>query len=208
MTIAFGTAASAARERGPLTAPARVLPPLFVPIAAVLSVVNRSRLRAWGWAPLDHHGVPWPSSLALLPGGRLQVLNFAGSGVALIALGAALPRGPRSRLLMTCGTRLLAAALPLDPPQGDPAALTSWVRSWHAAVHAGGFLVAGPAGVLAIVSSRRRGDAVVAALLAGAAVARTPGWYAFLGGFFTWVWLLARGAAGDAPTRRARRPIR
>jgi hypothetical protein len=179
-----------------LTLPARVIPPLFVPVAAALSAANESRLREWGWTPLDHSGVPWPSGLALLPGGRLQALSFAGSGASLIALAAALPRGPRSALLATCGAGLLAAALPLDPPDGDPGALRSWVRSWHAAVHAGGFAVAGPAGLLAIGASRRRRDVALAAVMtATAALGGTAGWYAFLEGFFTWVSLLARRVA-------------
>ena len=61
------------RPQRPLLAlPARAVAPVFLPTAVVLSIANRPELRAWGWAPLDHHGVPWPSSLALLPGGRLQ----------------------------------------------------------------------------------------------------------------------------------------
>jgi hypothetical protein len=185
-----------------LALPARVFPPLFVPTAAVLSVVNRAALEEWGWRPLDHSGVPWPSSLALLPGGRLQALSFAGSGASLISLAVALPRGARSRSLAACGAGLMAAALPLDPPDGDASELASWIRSWPAAVHAGGFVVAGAAGILAVGASRQRADVALAGLLAGAAAAgRTPGWYAFVSGFFAWVTVLARRAArgADAP---------
>jgi hypothetical protein len=39
-----------------------------------------------GWTATDHHGVPWPSSLALLRRGRLQTGAFAGTGTALIGL--------------------------------------------------------------------------------------------------------------------------
>jgi len=183
-----------------LARPALVFPSLFVPIAAALSVANRDALREWGWTPLDHHDVPWPSSLALLPGGRLQVLSFAGSGASLISLAAALPRGARSRLLATCGAGLMAAALPLDRPDGDPGTLASWIRSWRAAVHAGGFVVAGSAGVLAIGVSRQRADVALASLLAAAAGGgRTPGWYAFVSGFFAWVTVLAGRVAREAP---------
>jgi hypothetical protein len=190
-----------------LALPALLFPPLFVPTAAALSVTNRDALRDWGWTPLDHHDVPWPSSLAILPGGRLQALSFAGTGASLISLAAALPRGPRSALLTTCGVGLLAAALPLDRPDGDPGELGSWIRSWHAAVHAGGFVVAGPAGILAVGISGRRPDVALATLLAGAAtLGRALGWYCFLGGFFAWVSLLARRVARE-PTRN-RRPIR
>jgi hypothetical protein len=135
--------------------------------------------------------------VAVLPGGRLQALNFAGSGASLIALAAALPRGARPRLMATAGAGLMAAALPLDRPDGDPGAMRSWVRSWPAALHAGGFLLAGPAGVLAIASSRRGADVALAAGLAAATAGRTPGWYTFLSGFFGWTWLLARRVAWE-----------
>ena len=187
---------------GVLALPARVFPPLFVPTAAALSVANRDALREWGWTPLDHHDVPWPSSLALLPGGRLQALSFAGTGASLISLAAALPRGARSGLLATCGAGLVAAALPLDRPDGDPSELASWIRSWHGVVHAGGFVVSGAAGILAVGASGQRQDVAVAGLLAAAAGGgRTPGWYLFVTGFFTWVSLLARRVtfAASAP---------
>ena len=67
-----------------LALPARVTAPAFLPVAVALSLANRSALRGWGWTPLDHHGVPWPSSLVLLPGGRLQTLSFAGTGAPLV----------------------------------------------------------------------------------------------------------------------------
>jgi hypothetical protein len=144
--------------------------------------------------------------LALLPGGRLQVLSFAGTGASLILLAAALPRGARSALLATCGAGLLAATFPLDRPDGDPGELASWIRSWHAVVHAGGFVVSGAAGILAIGVSGKREDVAVAGLLAAAAVAgRTPGWYLFVTGFFTWVSRLAgRVARDELPPRGAR----
>lgn len=179
-----------------LAAPARVAAPAFLGTAALLSVANESALREWGWTPLDHHGVPWPSSLALLPAGWLQGASFATTGGSLVALAATLPRGGRSALLATCGAGLIAAAFPLDVPDGDPAALTSWIHSWHAVVHTGGFAVAGLAGVLAIGAPRRRADVATAVVLGAAAAAgRTPGWYAFVAGFFGWVGLLARRVA-------------
>jgi len=182
-----------------LAAPARAAAPAFLGTAAVLSAANRSALREWGWTPLDHHGVPWPSSLALLPGGRLQGVSFATTGGSLVALAGALPRGGRSALLATCGAGLIAAAFPLDVPDGDPGALTSWIHSWHAVVHAGGFAVAGLAGVLAIGATRRRADVATAVVLGAAAAAGgTPGWYAFVAGFFAWVALLARRVAGGS----------
>jgi hypothetical protein len=172
-----------------------LLAPLFLVPPAVLSARNREALRAWGWTPLDHHGVPWPSSLALLPGGRLQTAAFASTGAALLGLAAALPRSGRSTALAACGAGLVACAFPLDPPTGDPGSIGSWVHSWPAAVHAGGFAAAGITGLLAVAASRRREDVVLATGLAAAAAAgRGPGWYAFLGGFFGWVGALARRA--------------
>ena len=183
-------------DRRALAAPALVAGPLFLTAATVRSAVHAKDLEAWGWTPLDHHGVPWPSSLALLPGGWLQTLSFAGTGASLVALAVALPRGGRSRLLAACGAGLIAAAFPLDAPVGDPGAMGSWISSWPALVHAGGFAVAGVAGLLAIAASRRRADVVLAVGLAAvAALGGTPGWYAFLAGFFGWVWVLARRTA-------------
>ena len=178
--------------------PALIAPAAFLLTAALLSAAGRARLSAWGRTPLDHHGVPWPSSLALLPGGWLQTAAFAGTGAALISLATALPRGGRALALATCGAGLLAAALPLDPPVGDPAVIGSWIHSWPAAVHAGGFAVAGLAGLVAVAASRRRRDVALAALLALAAAAGgTPGWYAFLAGVFGWITLLAARVRTD-----------
>jgi hypothetical protein len=183
-------------------APALFAPALFVVTATLLSAVHRESLRAWGWTALDHHGVPWPSSLALLSGGWLQTVAFVGAGAALVGLAAALPRGVRSFAIGACGVGLVAAGFPLDVPLGDPAALASWVRSWPAVVHAGGFVVAGLAGLVAVAASRRRRDQALAAALALTAVfGGTPGWYAYLAGFLAWATLLAgrtvRGAEGS-----------
>jgi hypothetical protein len=185
--------------RSALARPALVAAPGFLLTAAALSAANRTRLRSWGWTALDHSGVPWPSSLALLPGGWLQTAAFAGTGASLVALALTLPRGGRARLLGACGAGLLAAAFPLDVPDGDPGVLSSWIHSWPAVVHAGGFALAGLAGVLAIAASRRRADVVLATVLAAAAtVGGAPGWYAFLLGFFAWVWHLGRAGAAPA----------
>ena len=185
--------------------PALFAPALFLLTAALLSAVGVESLRAWGWAPLDHHGVPWPSSLALLPGGWLQTASFVGTGGAVIALAAARPRGVRAVALGICGAGLVAAALPLDVPVGDPASLASWVGSWPAAVHSGGFVVAGLAGLVAVAASRRREDLGLAALLAlAAAVGGTPGWYVFLVGVLGWITLLARRVSTDGRDRGPR----
>jgi hypothetical protein len=190
MTASLGTPVPTDRRR--LARPARYAPAAFLLTAAVLSALDRNELAAWGWTPLDHHGVPWPSSLAVLPGGGLQCLAFAGTGAALIALAVALPRGVRAVALGTAGAGLVMAASPLDVPVGDPADLLSWVGSWPAGVHAAGFVLAGLAGLVAVGASRRRGDLILALGMAAAAVlGGTPGWYGYLLGFFAWVTVLA-----------------
>lgn len=124
-------------------------------------------------------------------------MAFAGTGGALISLATALPRGGRAAGLVISGTGPLAAAFPLDAPVGDPASLGSRVQSWPAAVHAGGFVVAGLGGLVAVAASRRRADLLLAAGLGlAAALGGTPGWYAYLGGFFAWVTALAVRTAG------------
>ncbi len=182
--------------------PAMFAPALFLLTAAGLSAVDGVALRAWGWTPLDHHGVPWPSSLALLPGGWLQVAAFVGTGAALVGLAAVLPRGVRAFAIGACGAGLVAAGFPLDVPLGDPTSLASWVRSWPAVVHAGGFVVAGLAGLIAVAASGRRADRVLAVALALAAgLGGTPGWYVYLVGVFGWITLLARRAGTDADSQ-------
>jgi hypothetical protein len=178
--------------RRALAAPALVASPLFVLTAAALSTASADVLRTWGWTALDHHGVPWPSSLALVPGGWLQSAAFAVAGTSLVTLAAAQPRGVRGIALGVAGAGVALAAFPLDLPVGDPASMTSWITSWHAVVHTGGFAVAGLAGLVAVAASRRRGDVAWAALLAtAAALGGTPGWYAYVAGFFGWATLLA-----------------
>jgi hypothetical protein len=186
------TRPAALSARRALAAPALLAAPLFLLTAALLTWTNSDALRAWGWTAADHHGVPWPSSLAVLPHGWLQAAAFACAGAALIALAAAQPRRGRALGLAACGIGLTAAAFPLDPPVGDPTTLASWVRSWHAAVHAGGFVLAGLAAPVAIAATRRRTDVVLAvALTTAALLGGTPGWYAYVTGFLTWVDVIA-----------------
>jgi hypothetical protein len=178
--------------RRALAAPALIAAPLFLLTAALLTWTGRDALRAWGWTAGDHHGVPWPSSLAVLPHGWLQAAAFACTGAALIALAAALPHRGRALALAACGAGLTAAALPLDLPVGDPRSLASWVNSWHAAVHVGGFALAGLAAPLAIAATRRRADVALAVVLTLAAIlGGTAGWYAYLAGFVAWIEVIA-----------------
>jgi hypothetical protein len=184
--------------------------PLFVIVAAVLSLAEHDSLRAWGWAPLDHHGVPWPSSLALTSAGWLQAASFAVTGIALVGLARALPGLLPARRsaqvgatgLALAGAGLVCAALPLDRPSGDPAELASWVGSWHATVHVAGFAAAALGGIVALAGTAlaaraarprlARGSALVALVSAGSlALPGALGWYAFLAAFFGWTATLA-----------------
>ena len=187
--------------RRALAAPALLAAALFLLISVLLTWADGDALRAWGWTAPDHHGVPWPSSLGVAAHGWLQGVAFAALGAALVALAAALPHRGRARALAACGLGLAAAALPLDPPAGDPATLASWIGSWHAAVHAGGFVLAGLAAPLAIAATRRRADVALAAVLTLAALlGGTPGWYAYLAGVLAWVACTAAQAAGARST--------
>jgi hypothetical protein len=200
------TRPAAPPARRALAAPALLAAPLFLLTAAMLTRTNSHALRAWGWTAGDDHGVPWPSSLAVLPHGWLQTAAFACMGAALIALAAAQPRRGRVLALAVCGIGLTAAAFPLDPPVGDPGALASWVNSWHAALHAGGFVLAGLAAPLAIAATRRRTDLALAGGLTMAAVlGGTPGWYVYLAGFLTWIDVIAIRLVLASPTDGHRR---
>jgi hypothetical protein len=185
--------------------------PLFLVVAAALSLAERDSLRAWGWTPLDHHGVPWPSSLTLTSIGVVQAASFAVTGIALLALARGLhQRLPRRRSaavgaagLAVAGAGLLCAALPLDPPSGDPGELGSWIGSWHAGVHAAGFAAAALGGLVALVgialatrgvSARvaRTSTLVAAVSTVSVAMPGAIGWYLFLLAFFGWTAMLAR----------------
>jgi hypothetical protein len=195
------------------TLTAVVTGPLFLAVAGLLSVAEHDALQSWGWTALDHHGVPWPSSLALTSLGWIQAASFALTGVALLALA----RGPAPRLapgrsakvatraLAVAGAGLVSAAFPLDHPAGDPAELGSWIGSWHAGLHAAGFMAAAIAGltaVLAVAVAARpaaprlsRMSALTAATCAASlAVPGAVGWYVFLGAFFCWTSVLAARA--------------
>lgn len=175
-------------------------PPLFVAAAIALSIVQRDELHALGWTALDHHGVPWPSALAVGAHGWFMCAAFACTGAALLFLAVALWRRlPRRRASTVAaaavgltGAGLLAAALPLDRPAGDPGELESWISSWHAGVHTAGFAIAGLAGVAAAAwhaaATRSRASAIVAvALVAALLLPGATGWYAFVALFLIWV---------------------
>ena len=53
-----------------------IAPVLFAAAAVLLSWANSSYLRDYGWTVSNHHGVPWPSSLAIGPHGWLMIVTF------------------------------------------------------------------------------------------------------------------------------------
>lgn len=191
-------------------------------MAAFVSIAERDALDTWGWTPLDHHGVPWPSALTLTSLGWLQAAAFAVTGVALLALAArlrgVLPAGRSAAVgvggLGLAGAGLVCAALPLDRPSGDPAELASWVGSWHAAAHVAGFLAAAVGGIAAVASVAlaaggssprlaRVSAAVAAVSVVSLALPGALGWYAFLAAFFSWTPMLAGGLHERAPASAA-----
>ena len=184
--------------------------PLFLLVAALLSIAEHDALSSWGWTALDHHGVPWPSALALTPLGFLQSASFALTGAALIALArrlhAELPARRSATVasgaLALAGAGLVAAAVPLDHPAGDPAELSAWLGSWHALVHMTGFVAAAVGGITAVIGvalaargaapGLARGSAAVAAVsILSLALPGAIGWYGFLAAFFGWTAALA-----------------
>jgi Protein of unknown function (DUF998) len=196
--------------------------PAFLLVAAFLSIVERDALDTWGWAPLDHHGVPWPSALTLTSLGWLQAAAFAVTGIALLALAGRLrpllPAGRSAtvavRGLRLAGAGLVCAALPLDHPAGDPSELASWVGSWHAVAHMAGFVAAAVGGIGAVASlalATRRSSprlarvsaAVAAVSVVSLALPGALGWYAFLGAFFSWTAMLTGGLHERAPAGAA-----
>ena len=196
--------------------------PAFLLVAAFVSIAERDALDAWGWTPLEHHGVPWPSALTLTSLGWLQAAAFAVTGVALIALAGRLRRVLPTRRsaavavggLGVAGAGLVCAALPLDHPAGDPAELASWVGSWHAVAHIAGFVAAAVGGIAVVASVAlatrdssprlaRVSAAVAAVSVVSLALPGALGWYAFLAAFCSWTAMLAGGLHERAPAGAA-----
>ena len=203
-------AGAGTRGRVAALATAILTGPLFLAVAALVSIAQQDALHHWGWTALDHHGVPWPSALELTSLGWLESAAFAVTGLALFVLARRLrPILPRRRsatvavaALGIAGAGMLLAALPLDHLAGDPARLASWVGSWHAALHVAGFAAAGLGGLVAVagtalaargVSPRlsRMSTTVAVVAVASLALPGAVGWYAFLAAFFSWTAVLA-----------------
>jgi len=201
--------------RSPLIS-ALITGPAFIAVAVVLSIAERDTLSSWGWTALDHHGVPWPSALAVTQLGFLQSASFALTGAALIILArrlrAELPVRRSATVaagaLALAGAGLVAAGVPLDHPAGDPADLSSWIGSWHAVVHMTGFLAATAGGITAVVAVAlaargvtprlsRASTAVAAVSVLSLALPGAVGWYGFLAAFFGWTAAVAGGGLGE-----------
>ena len=199
-----------ARSRAGVLATAALAGPLFLAVAALVSISQQDALHSWGWTALDHHGVPWPSALELTALGWLQSAAFAFTGATLLALARRVRPGlPRRRFatvatagLAVAGAGMVAAAFPLDNSGGDPAQLASWVGSWHAVVHVAGFAAAALGGLVAVVATAfaargalprlaRISSVVAVVALLSLALPGAVGWYVFLAAFFSWTAVLA-----------------
>ena len=185
----------------------------FAATAVLLSWADSSYLRDYGWTVANHHGVPWPSSLAIGPHGWLMVLAFAVTGALVVVLGAglrhALPAnrsgGLASKAVVLLGAALGLSAFPVNRPQ-DAADVLSWTTSWHGRVHLVAFLLTIIASLIAAVSTAvaTRPDpswrdcsklsAFVAALLGVSLTLPSSwawAWYLFLATLLAWLASLA-----------------
>jgi hypothetical protein len=111
---------------------------LFTGIVAALTAVQWSFLQSRGWDPIRATDVPYPSTLALGPGGWLQVLNFAILGLALLGVAAGLWRALEPQPTAAVVSLVVAGFAGLALMAVTDGSLSS-VRTWHGAVHVGAF---------------------------------------------------------------------
>jgi hypothetical protein len=111
---------------------------MFVLIVVILTLIQWPGLQDRGWDLVRSSDVPYPSALALGPGGWLQMLNFAILGLALFAVAGGLWQvlDPRPALgialLVVAGVAALGLVAPTD------GSLSS-VRTVPGAAHVGAF---------------------------------------------------------------------
>src|SRR5688572_22512941 len=134
--------------------------PIFLGVSAGLTWVDAAELRGYGWQPLNHHGVPWPSALSTTAHGAIQIANFTITGLLVLALasvlGGTLPRRPSGTVARMAtgavGAGVALAALPVGVPPDDWADPLAWCASWHGTIHLSGLVVAAVAALVALVS--------------------------------------------------------
>lgn len=120
-----------------------IAPWLWSGVVIVLTFLEYDTLTGFGWTPLSHHGVNYPSSLALGRFGWAQMVNFGLFGILMIGLAIALYRSVRQQwpariapvLIGISGFGFLMSVFPTD--NGPPNA----AMTWHGAIHGLGFIV-------------------------------------------------------------------
>jgi hypothetical protein len=110
-------------------------PALFALVVVALTIAQYDFMLGIGWRPLEDPAGAWPSGLALGPYGRAQSLNFAVSGLLLVAFAFGLHRGiaggPRvgPALLVISGVAMALLAFETDPIiRTGPRTLHGWVH--------------------------------------------------------------------------------
>lgn len=187
----------------------RFAPLLFAVITVLLTWDNLAYLEAYGWRSGNHHGVPWPSALALGAHGWVMMLTFAVTGVLVLVFGiglrCALPatRSGRlaSRAVLVLGAAMSLSAFPVNRPR-DPADVLSWCTTWHGRIHLAAFVLTILASLAASVATAiatrgvlawqeySRLSAGVAAVLAVTLILPSSwawGWYLFLATLLGWL---------------------
>ena len=113
-------------------------PATFTLTIVVLTLVQYDFMVGLGWHPTRSSDVPWPSGLALVPLGWLQVANFVNFGLMLIAFATGLhrgvARGGRSStvgpaLLVLAGVAMMLAGFKTAPD------LSGGPQTWHGLIH-------------------------------------------------------------------------
>lgn len=187
--------------------------PVFVGLALVVTTLEWGFLHSAGWTVFGTNDVPYPSYTALGRYGLLQELNFFLTGALLVVfargLAAHLRRwnGAVARTLLTvAGVAVCTSTFRTDPVPGP--------TSWHGTVHAVSFFAVVLSTVLGMLFGgaalrrrpgwRRWGNVtlawgawqVLAFTVIGGLLPGDSGFYLFLLGLFTWVFLTGRRLAG------------
>jgi hypothetical protein len=183
--------------------------PIFLTAVAVNTWASLDFLRGLGWQLIGGKDIPWPSSLAAGPYGRVQIAAFLVAGLLTLLFGLALRRALPARrwsavaatLVVVAGAAIAASAFPVDSTMidtGDPS-------TWHGWIHGIAFLVALPSILLAPVATavavrhdeRWRGLgwlslAATPTMIASLAVPLgNAGFYLFLTVAFGWIAIIA-----------------
>jgi hypothetical protein len=115
-------------------------PVLFVVVAIVMTMLEWDFLHRLGWHLVQDSSVPYPSSTAMGPYGRLQTFNFIQVGLSIIATAVGLWRTVQPRPRVGIGFVALAGAaivLAMFTTDGSTNAPTTW----HGTIHSLAFIL-------------------------------------------------------------------